>query len=132
MEKTKKIKRRRVASLTIKEWVAIGTFAVAAISVLVGAVLYFEKKFTSIDQRFEAMDHKFEMRFDSVDRRLDKVESRLDNLEVEVKKTSRLLNNYLTWRFLYVHDPKRKNIEPRYDPNERTLEFVDKGAAKIN
>jgi hypothetical protein len=98
----------------------------SSITGVVFVVRHFDEKFESIDGKFASVNHKI----DNVNHRLDNMEGRLDNIEIELKKTSNLLNNYLTWRFLYVHDPKRKNIEPRYDPNEKTLEFVDKGGTK--
>lgn len=107
-------KRRKLFGLTVAELKVITTLIVSAIAFAVGGALYFERKFASIDRRFEGIDHRFE-----------KVEGRLDKIEGELKQTSNLLNDYLTWRFLYVNDPVRKHLTPRYDPLTRTLEFVD-------
>jgi hypothetical protein len=64
---------------------------------------------------------------------IEKLEStmvELDNTMIEVKaelrKTSDLLNADLSWRYLDQNDPTRKRLVPRYHPDTRTLEFVDK------
>lgn len=130
MEKMKKRKSLRFLGMNAGELCAVVALIGGPLGYLISAV-------ERLDSKVDRIDHKFEVRFDSVDRqlgkvelRLDKVELRLDNLEIEVKKTTELLNNYLTWRFLYIHDPKRKNMEPRYDPTQKTLEFVDKNSTK--
>jgi len=126
MEKFKNIKRRRFFGMKIGELCAVLTLIGCAFGYVASIVNHFDEKFASIDRRFESMD----LRFDRVELRLTNVEKRLDRIEIDVKQTSGLLNNYLTWRFLYQHDPSRKNIEPRYDPNAKTLEFVDKSDGK--
>jgi len=74
--------------------------------------------------------HNLDAKIDTMAHRIDTIDHRIDNIEGQLKQTSGLLNNYLTWRFLYQHDPARKNIELRYDPNAKTLEFVNKNASK--
>lgn len=116
MEKKKKrSKPRRILGLTIGEWCAFLTLLGALIGSVAAGVHYFDSKFASIDRRFEA-----------VEERLDRIEARLDNLEFKLNKTSDLLDQYLTWRFIHVNDPLQKNLVPLYDPATRTLEFVDK------
>ena len=110
MEQKKKKKSFRFLGWKLKEMIQFGT----VIGTLIWGALYLDRKFESIDRRFEA-----------IERRLDAIEHRLDKIEFELKKTSDLLNDYLTWRFIYVNDPTRKHLVPRYDPVTRTLEFVD-------
>jgi len=117
MEKRKKGKIK-VLGFKLKDLIQLGT--------ILGAFFlgwrHFENKFHAIDHRFDTIDRRFE----SIDRRFESVENRLDRIEGDLKQTSDLLNVYLTWRFLYVNDPTRKNLRPRYDPNTQTLELVDK------
>ena len=136
MEKIKKIKDRRFFGMTIGE--------VCTVIALIGGIMtytfdHFDDRFATIDQKLVSMDQKFTIRLDTVERRIGKVENRLnkleqrlDRIEIDLKSTSGLLNNYLTWRFLYLHDPTRRNVEPRYDPNEKTLEFFNKTEKKGN
>ena len=70
--------------------------------------------------------HWLDGRFGRIETRLDKIEGELVDVKKEVAKTGNLLNQYLNWRFIYVNDPLRKNLVPRYDPATRTLEFVDR------
>lgn len=70
--------------------------------------------------------HWLDGRFVRIETRLDKIEVELVDVRKEVTKTGNLLNQYLTWRFIYVNDPLRKNLVPLYDPATRTLEFVDR------
>ena len=140
MEKKKSKKRRRLFGINIGELSAVVTLFITLAASLVACVQYFDRKFDGIDRRFESvdrrfetidrkfetMDHKFEARFDSIETRFDSIDGRLNRIEGDLKTTSDLLNVYLTWRFLYVNDPTRKSLTPRYDPTSRTLEFVDK------
>jgi hypothetical protein len=82
-----------------------------------------------IEQRFESIDHGLngiDLRLDGIDLRLNAIEARLNKIQSDLRQTSELLNTYLTWRFLYIHDPGRRDLEPLYDPNTRTLKFVEK------
>lgn len=123
-KKEEKAKALQIAAL--KSWVQI----VMAILVPAGMFFYYlETKFDGIENKFDRVDTRFdrvEGRLDRIEGRLDKIEGRLDNVEGELKKTSNLLDSYLTWEFLYKNDPARKHLTPRYDPSTRTLEFVDK------
>lgn len=112
MEKKKKFK---IFGLKVKDLVKLGSIVVAFMI----AALYLERRFIGIEHRIDKMDEHFKGRFDGVEKRLGAIED-------DVKKTGDLLNVYLTWRFLYVNDSARRNLTPRYDPNARTLEFVDK------
>lgn len=127
MKKNKKVKTRRFFGMTIGELCAVVTVLGGLFGYLISVFNHIDERFVGIDQKLISMDRKFSLRFDSVEHRLGKVEERLGRIEVDVKETSGLLNNYLTWRFLYQHDPTRKNVEPRYDPNKKTLEFVNRG-----
>jgi hypothetical protein len=49
-----------------------------------------------------------------------------DELRADNKATSDLLHADLAWRYLYQHDKLRQHLVPRYDPINRTLEFVPK------
>jgi hypothetical protein len=115
MEKKKKRRIRRILGLTVGELCAFTTVLGAVIGSVAGGVHYLDGKFASIDRRF-----------DQIETRLDRVEARLDEIEIKLNNTSDLLDSYLTWRFIHVNDPLRKNLVPRYDPSKRTLEFVDK------
>jgi hypothetical protein len=118
--KKKKTRPRRIFGLTIGEICAIATFAITIVGFIITAVHYLDSKFASIDRRFDQVDG----RLDKIETRLDGIDHRLDNLEIELRKTSDLLDMYLTWRFIYVNDPMKKNLIPVYDPRTRTLEFV--------
>lgn len=117
-----KKKRFKIFGLKVKDLVKLGSIVVAFMI----AALYLERRFIGIEHRLDRMESHFKGRFDDVDKRFDDVDMRLDKIENDVKKTGDLLNVYLTWRFLYMNDPARRNLTPRYDPNARTLEFVDK------
>ena len=125
MEKTKK-RKIRILGFKLTEIIRLGMI----ISACVGVAMYLDNKFDRIDMRFEKMENTMNRRFDEVDRRFDRIEGRLDNVEKRLDKTSSLLNNYLTWRFIYVNDPVRKHFIPVYDPINGTLEFVDKNKGK--
>lgn len=114
MEKKRK-KTRRLLGLTVGEISAMVALIISVIGLVISGVRYFDAKFASIDQRFQG-----------IDRRFDGIDVRLNRIEIELKQTSNLVNTYLTWRFLYLHDPNRKDLVPRYDPNTRTLELVQK------
>jgi hypothetical protein len=115
MEKRKKSKRRRFLGLTIGELCAVATLVLTMCGLMITGVHYFDTKFARIDYRFG-----------NIERRLDSVEGRLHNIETDLRKTSDLLDLYLTWRFIYINDPMKKNLVPVYDPRTRTLGFVSK------
>jgi hypothetical protein len=108
MEKRKKPKRRRFLGLTIGELCAVATLALTMCGLMITGVHYFDTKFARIDHR------------------LGNIERRLDSIETDLRKTSDLLDLYLTWRFIYINDPMKKNLVPVYDPRTRTLGFVSK------
>lgn len=60
------------------------------------------------------------------------INRRFDTIEKDVKEISDLLDLYLTWRFIYVNDPARKDMIPLYDPRNRTLEFIQKEQTNQN
>ena len=129
MKTKEKTKSRPSFRFTIAEWSVLATFFLTTISFVVAGVKYFNDKFASIDLKFERIDYQFKRldgRFEQMERRFDEVDSRLDKIGADLSKTSDLLGLYLTWRFIYVNDPVRKNIVPLYDPRTRTLEFIDK------
>lgn len=128
MEKTKR-RRINIFGMHLKDLISLGTILTA----LFLGWRSLDNRFESVDKRFESVDERFEKidrRLDSINFRLDGMKVRLDKIESDVTQTSNLLHSYLTWRFLYLHDPARKNIEPRYDPHERTLDFFDKDSSK--
>ncbi|MEI9921007.1 MAG: hypothetical protein WDO14_19765 [Bacteroidota bacterium] len=118
MEKKKKKAKIKVFGMKLKNILQLGTI----IGSCVWAVHWLDQKFEKIDDRFEKID----IRFERIEARLDGIEVRLDKIETDLKKTSDLLDAYLTWRFISVNDPVRKNLVPVYDPRTRTLEFLDK------
>ncbi len=113
----KKTKAR--LSFSTGEFINFITLIISVGGAILWAVLGLERRFEGIDRRL-----------DGIDRRLNGIDAKLAGIEVEVKRTANVLNDYLTWRFLYQHDPTRKDVEPRYDPNKRVLEFYDKDPRK--
>ena len=69
--------------------------------------------------------HWLDEKFVNLDTRLDKIETDLAEVKVTSKQASDLLDTYLTWRFIYINNPARKNLVPIYDPQNRTLDFAD-------
>jgi hypothetical protein len=114
MEKKKK-RKVRVFGVKLNDLFRLG----AIVAGCVGASMF-------LDNRFDSIEQTMSRKFDQVDRRLDGIDNRLDKIEIDMNKTGNLLDAYLTWRFLYVHDPDRKDLVPRYDPRSRTIEFIDK------
>ena len=108
--KKNRIKYRsgRIFGLTPGEIIALATLVMGLVASIITGVRYFDRQFATMDERF------------------NKIDKRLERIEGDLKTTSDLLDVYLTWRFLYTNDPTRKNLTPRYDPQNRTLEFVDK------
>ena len=124
MEKQKR-KKIKILGFRLKDLIQLGTI----LGVFFWGWQQIEGKFDNIDRQFEAVDRRFEkvdQRFEKVDQHFEHLEGQLDNIESELKRTSDLLDLYLTWRFIYVNDPVRKNLVPVYDPRSRTLEFVSK------
>jgi len=122
MEKKKRKRMRRILGLTVGELCAFVTILGSIIGGCIGGALYLDERFDGITKRFEDIDKRFER----VDSRFEAIENRLDKIEMDISKTSNLLDAYLTWRFIYVPDPGRKDLVPRYDPRSRTIEFIDK------
>jgi hypothetical protein len=119
MEKKRKKKGiRRILGLTIGEVCAFLTVLGAVIGSVAGGVHYLDGKFERIDRRFER-----------IETRLDNIEVDLVDLRKAITRTGNLLDQYLTWRFIYINDPVRKDLIPLYDPVTRTIEFVDKKSA---
>jgi hypothetical protein len=122
MEKKIKKSKVRIFGVKLNDLFRLGTI----IAGCVGVSMYLDSRFDGVEQ---AMNRKFDQvdrRFAEVDRRFDSIEDRLDNIEVDVNKTGDLLDAYLTWRFIYIHDPDRKDLLPRYDPQTRTIDFIDR------
>lgn len=115
MEKKRKKAKIKLFGVKLKDILQLATI----IGGCVWAVHWLDEKFSRIDDRFAR-----------IETRLDKIEVELVDVRKEVTKTGNLLNQYLTWRFIYVNDPLRKNLVPLYDPATRTIEFVDRNTAK--
>jgi hypothetical protein len=118
MEKERKKSKVRIFGVKLNDLFRLGTI----IAGCVGVSMY-------LDSRFDNVEQTMNRKFDQVDRRFAGIESRLDKIKIDVNKTGDLLDAYLTWRFIYVHDPDRKDLVPRYDPARRAIEFVDKKSA---
>jgi hypothetical protein len=126
MEKKRKRKEiRRIFGLTIGEVCAFVTVLGAVLGSVAAGVHYLDGKFERIDRRFESVDRKFER----IETRLDNIEVDIVDLKKEITKTGNLLDQYLTWRFICINDPVRKDLVPLYDPVTRTIEFVDRKSA---
>jgi len=115
MEKKRKKSKVKVFGVKLNDLFRLGTIITAC----VGVSMY-------LDNRFDNVEQTMNRKFDQVDRRFAGIEDRLNKIEVDVNKTGNLLDAYLTWRFIYIHDPDRKNLVPRYDPATRSIEFVDR------
>ncbi len=113
---------RALGTLSIAEWVNI----VGVIAGIGALIVMCVNHVNSLDRKIDALEQRMDRRTESLELAIGRLDKTMEEVSGELKKTSDLLNADLSWRYLYQNDPTRKHLVPRYHPDSRTLEFVDK------
>jgi chromosome segregation ATPase len=130
MDKRKKIKRA-IAALSIRDWMVVASTSVVLFSAITGVVIFLMAQISRLDRLEVAVDllttsvEKLVHNAEDVNSRLKRIEHSLDEMKSELQKTNDLVQTDMSWRYIYIKDPARKNFEPFYDPVKGTLEFAE-------
>ncbi|HMJ70844.1 MAG TPA: hypothetical protein VK508_18205 [Cyclobacteriaceae bacterium] len=118
----------KLGAVSIAEWIKIVGVIAGLVALIAACVNHLNNQMTALDRKIEALEQRMDRRTQSLETAIGRLDKTMEDVRLELKKTSDLFNADLSWRYLYQNDPTRKHLVPRYHPDTRTLEFIDKRA----
>lgn len=103
----------------------LAAFIVVSVNYLNNQKADTDRDVAALEARLDARTRELEKKMDEIKEDIRAVKTDVTDIKTDLKKTSDMLHDDLSWRYMYKDHPTLNRFLPRYDLDRRKIEFVD-------